>query len=161
MHLCIFIRALYETQKTSSLFIINLTIFVLIRLKWLEISGILIFWLWVLALLGLTSGARLTFLVAVAAILFAFFHLNIIKVHRLNSLLSFNMIFCFLFAFLELSPSSQIIIFKIQQLILLVNGLFLRWLLLLIFGICVRYSFYEFVLFILINHFLILNGLEF
>ena len=161
MHLCIFIRALYETQKTSSLFIINLTIFVLIRLKWLEISGILIFWLWVLALLGLTSGARLTFLVAVAAILFAFFHLNIIKVHRLNSLLSLNMIFCFLFAFLELSPSSQIIIFKIQQLILLVNGLFLRWLLLLIFGICVRYSFYEFVLFILINHFLIYNGLEF
>ena len=161
MHLCIFIRALYETQKTSSLFIINLTIFVLIRLKWLEISGILIFWLWVLALLGLTSGARLTFLVAVAAILFAFFHLNIIKVHRLNSLLSFNMIFCFLFAFLELSPSSQIIIFKIQQLILLVNGLFLRWLLLLIFGICVRYSFYEFVLFIFINHFLIYIGLEF
>ena len=161
MHLCIFIRALYETQKTSSLFIINLTIFVLIRLKWLEISGILIFWLWVLALLGLTSGARLTFLVAVAAILFAFFHLNIIKVHRLNSLLSLNMIFCFLFAFLELSPSSQIIIFKIQQLILLVNGLFLRWLLLLIFGICVRYSFYEFVLFIYINHFLIYIGLEF
>ena len=161
MHLCIFIRALYETQKTSSLFIINLTIFVLIRLKWLEISGILIFWLWVLALLGLTSGARLTFLVAVAAILFAFFHLNIIKVHRLNSLLSLNMIFCFLFAFLELSPSSQIIIFKIQQLILLVNGLFLRWLLLLIFGICVRYSFYEFVLFIFINHFLIYIGLEF
>ena len=161
MHLCIFIRALYETQKTSSLFIINLTIFVLIRLKWLEISGILIFWLWVLALLGLTSGARLTFLVAVAAILFAFFHLNIIKVHRLNSLLSLNMIFCFLFAFLELSPSSQIIIFKIQQLILLVNGLFLRWLLLLIFGICVRYSFYEFVLFIFINHFLIYIDLEF
>jgi hypothetical protein len=76
-------------------------------------------------------------------------------------LLSLNMIFCFLFAFLELSPSSQIIIFKIQQLILLVNGLFLRWLLLLIFGICVRYSFYEFVLFIYINHFLIYIGLEF
>ena len=161
MHLCIFIRALYETQKTSSLFIINYTIFVLIRLKWLEISGILIFRLWVLALLGLTSGARLTFLIAVAAILFAFFHLDIIKVHRLNSLLSLKMIFCFLFVFLEFSPSSQIIIFKIQQLILLVNGLFLRWLLLLIFGICVRNSFYKFVLFILINHFLILNGLEF
>jgi hypothetical protein len=105
--------------------------------------------------LGLTSGARLTFLIAVAAILFAFFHLDIIKVHGLNSLLSLKMIFCFLFVFLELSPSSQIIIFKIQQLILLVNGLFLRWLLLLIFRICVRNSFHEFVLFILINHFLI------